>query len=308
MAIKKKKKVKTKLSILAILISSIGYFSFINSELIKIQLIEAKTNLPIRCQEIEVYYYQMIYDAPPKLELIKIISTDEEGNFELPRKIFGNKEVGIKCGDDFKMMTMAIRNNQIWFFRYRNGFTQVLSKTRYDLGSMVETNFIYYKDTINTEFDRIKLIAYDNIGYWEKLKERIIENQSKFENDQEMLWNYLWAEFQKSVNGETTPPFNSNAWFKHVITCKRLFDLDLRTAFNEAKKISESDKLYYHLYSLCLIINGQGGISDKSEREIVDWVEKEVKKFYEGHSDLDLYVKNENLPMDALSLAYKAMK
>ena len=236
------------------------------------------------------------------------MSTDDEGNFELPRKIFSGKEIGIKCGDDFQIATMGIRDNQIWFFRYRNGFTQVLSKTRYDLGSMVETNFVYYKDTVDTKFDRIKLIAYDKVGYWEKLKERIIENQSEFENDQEILWNYLWSEYEQSVDGEIIPPFNSNAWFKHVITCKRLFDLDLRTAFNEARKISESNKLYYHLYSLCLIINGQGGIADESEKEIVEWIEKEVKRFYEEHPDLDLNVKNENLPMDVLSSTYRAMK
>lgn len=293
---------------MAILFIPLLYCSLTSFKTLDFILIEAKTNELIRNKEIEVYYYQMRFDAPPILDFIKKVKTNDSGQFSLPKKIFGEKEIGIKCGEEFQIINFGICDNKICLFRYRNGDSQVLSKTFYDLQNGIETNYIYHSHSIETKFTGIKLFAYDSEMYWTKLKNEVLKNQNKFENSQQFMWDYLWSEFEQFVDCQTAPPFNIGAWFSHIVTCTRIFDLDIESAFEYAKEIKEDDKRYYFLYSLCFLANGMSEKGQQFDNRIVTWIEKEVDEFYDKRVDLDLNQTNGNLPQDYLASAYKVMK
>ena len=137
--------------------------------------------------------------------------------------MIAKRELAIKCGDGLRPVIFAIRDNEIWLLRLRNGFSQTIAKTRYDLSSGRETTFNLYKNTVEKEFTRVKLIAYDKESYFTKLKDIIESNQQQFEANQSGLWDFLWDRFRESVDGEAVPPFNTNIWRNHVLTCKRFF-------------------------------------------------------------------------------------
>ena len=188
---------KTKRGILAIssaslLLTLFGLYHAKNSRGIPFTLVEARSGSPMANKYIGICYHQMVHDAPPIFERIKTVKTDDEGNFTLQRRMIAKRELAIKCGDGLRPVIFAIRDNEIWLLRLRNGFSQTIAKTRYDLSSGRETTFNLYKNTVEKEFTRVKLIAYDKESYFTKLKDIIESNQQQFEANQSGLWDFLW--------------------------------------------------------------------------------------------------------------------
>ncbi|MBL7816974.1 MAG: hypothetical protein JNL70_18265 [Saprospiraceae bacterium] len=228
-------------------------------KILEFTLIEAKSNEPMRNQEIDINYYQMAYDVPPILDFIKKLKTDSEGKFMLLTNIFGNKEIGIKCGENYHLITFGIKNGLIFFFRLKNGFGQTISKTFYNLETGTETNYVLYKDSTVSKIKDIKLFAYDVKSYYLEFKEKVIERKVEFNADQRKLWTFMWSEFEKNYSGETTPPFNSHFWYSVITASKKVFHLDTKTLYGLTQNVKDKNKQYY--FSFCdnfcgILVNG----------------------------------------------------
>ena len=128
---------------------------------IEFSLIEAKSNKPMPNQQVEVNYFQMVYDGEPILDPIQKVQTDGEGKFSLPKSIFNDKQIGIRCGDKYQTIVFRIDSGKFCLGRIKNRFGETKSLTCYDLAAKTETNYVFYKDTTVSKMTNIKLVAYD---------------------------------------------------------------------------------------------------------------------------------------------------
>ena len=293
---------------LLITILSALQLAICNDKILKFKLIEAKSNEPIKNTELNVNYYQMVYDGPPDLDFIQKVTTDDKGEFSLPQSIFGGREIGIEWNKKFRVIDFGIRSDSLMiFYRYKYGFSEVITITHYDMRSGLETNYNFSKDTVTSKFDYIKLIAYDNTFYRRLLKRHIIKNKVRFQSNQAKMWQYVWSDFQKAVKYETVPPFNMVCWSSFIIDAEQVIDFDIKTAFDVTKKIEDENKRYYFLYVLCWVVDNEKG-DRELKKQIAEWIDNEVSEYYKKRKDLNLSVTNKNPQADEFAEMYLRMK
>jgi hypothetical protein len=267
-------------------------------------LIEAKSNKPMVNKEIDINYFGMVYDAPPDLEFIQKITTNSDGQFNLPVRIFGNREIGISCGKDYRMIHFGIRDNQFLLRKFNNRFGEVISNTFYDLEKGIETEYLYHdyplKDSIINEIKDIKLIMNDCFDFSWQFSNELREKQKYYSSHQREMWEKAWALFQKANQEETNRFHQTHFWFGWATVCENLFPLDVKTLFSLAKNTKDQEKKYFLLYTTHLLIVRNKDIDIK----LVEEIENTIKTFYAQNNDLRQQLSNDKSNKDGLWAAY----
>jgi hypothetical protein len=274
-----------------------------------VTLIEAKSNKLMSFKEIEVFSFENFnYHGHTPLDFITKIKTNAEGQFPLPVKFFSHKYIDIQCGSRYHSIPLALRDGQIWLGRLKNRFGNTLAITIYDLGKDAETNFtIYKKDTTVSKMNGIKLIAYDTNHYYTEFKNKIIEKKIEFSADQSKLWAFIWSEFENNFSDAMMPPDNCHFWFSTIRICEENYELNINTAFAFARKIKDENKKYYFLDALCWLMLMDMNKYQEPDKKMLDWVDKQVEKFYSHNAVLKLNQQNTNQHEDYLWIHYKAI-
>jgi hypothetical protein len=267
-------------------------------------LIEAKSNKPMDNKEIDINYFGMVYDAPPNLEFIQKITTNSDGQFNLPVRIFGDREIGISCGKDYQMIHFGIRDSQFLLRKFNNRFREVISNTFYDLEKGIETEYIYHdyplKDSIINKIKDIKLIMNDYFDFSWQFSSELREKQKYYSSHQREMWEKTWTLFQKANQEETNRFHQTHFWFGRVTICQNLFPLDAKTLFSLAKNAKEKEKKYFLLYTTCLLIMTNKDVDIKLVKEI----ENTMDTFYKENNDLRQQLGNDKPNKDGLWASY----
>ena len=294
---------------LVTIILSFLQLSICNDKILKFTLSEAKSNELTKNTELNVYYYQIVCDGPPNLDFIKKVKTNDRGEFDLPQSIFGEKQIAIEWGEEPSMISFGIHNDSLVLRRNQYGFSQVLGLTCYNLKTGIEG---YYdckenKTTATSKFDFIKL-TYEAVDYRMLWDRRLVENKIKFQSNQAEMWENMWDDFQKAVEYQAKPPLNISAWGTYMMISERVIDFDLKTAFDVTMKIKDENKRYYFLYTLCWIAVRENNDNKKVDKQIIQWIDNEVHKYYRKRKDLSLSVKPKSWQTNEFGSMYAAMK
>ncbi len=271
-------------------------------------LIEAKSNKPMVNKEIDINYFEMVYDAPPNLEFIQKITTNSDGQFNLPVRIFGNRDIGISSGKDYQMIHFGIRDNQFLLRKFNNRFGEVISNTWYDLEKGIETEYLYHsyplKDSIKNDIKDIKLIVNDNYPFWWQFSIELKEKQKYYSLHQREMWEKTWALFQKANEEETNRFHQTQFWANWATHRENTFPLDVKTLFSLAENAKDPEKKYFLLYTTCHLVITKKNVDIQLAKKI----ENVVKEFYLQNNELKQKLGNDKLEKDGLWANYKWMK
>lgn len=290
--------------------------NFFNSHKeVEFVLIDNESKQPFKSTKCELHrVIEFFVDGPFKTKFLKKVVIDEKGTFRLTEEYLKKHEnLFLKINSNYFSVQIGYSKefNSIGY-RRKSLFGSTVETVIYDFNTSLKhiTNHSTL-DTVVYEFKNIELNveAFDTINYHWKIMNHIKANEDEFENNQVVMWNYIWQKFELGVEGDTLSSSNFNFWsgisLRFVDNMAKLkFRADLDVLKEYIANAKSPSKKYYFLYLTNWVASSHKKKGMKVDQKLFKWLKNEIEMWYGENTENELFKDVKKSTGDKLKKSY----